>query len=562
MKSESEFRILLVYPNLSMLLAPPLSFAVFMSLLRKKGYQVDIFDVTPYVGEGATAQAENVSVGDEMNTLRSELGSDDVTFQVKSTEEHMVEMMQSRPFSYEDDLGVERKTGLYEDFVNKVETFTPDLILTSIVEDTFFQAVKLMSLISDRQIPALHGGVFITAAPELALSYPGIDMIGIGEGENIVLEVAERIRKGLPCGDVPGVWIKESDGTIIKNPRGPLFDFKQVIPDYSLFENERFYRPMGGKFFKSVTIESYRGCPYTCAYCNSPMQSTLAADAGLGNYVRRAPFGGFRDYIAAVVDQVQPTFFMFADDSFLARPKKEIELFCEIYEEFKIPFWFNTRPENVTSENLKMLKDVNCYRMSFGLECGNEEFRAKVLLRPLKNEKLIKKFEIIAEAGIPFSINNIIGFPAETRDLIFETIELNRRISAYDAMTVSCFVPYHGTVLRDLSVAQGLIDKESIVCDLHHSILKMPQLPTGELDGLLRTFPLYVHFDKSMWTEIKRAETFDVEGAEIFKRLSEKYQEEAFSLDQDDKMKAYKKVSGSVGCDSNELDSFRVPPVR
>ena len=267
MKSESEFKILLVYPNLSMLLAPPLSFAVFLSLLRKKGYQVDIFDVTPYVGEGATAQAENVSVGDEMNTLRSELGSDDVTFQVKSTEEHMVEMMQSRPFSYEDDLGVERKTGLYEDFVNKVDEFTPDLILTSIVEDTFFQAVKLMSLISDRKIPALHGGVFITAAPELALSYPGIDMIGIGEGENIVLEVAERIRRSRPCEDVPGVWIKESDGTITKNPRGPLFDFKQVIPDYSLFENERFYRPMGGKFFKSVTIESYRGCPYTCAYC-------------------------------------------------------------------------------------------------------------------------------------------------------------------------------------------------------------------------------------------------------------------------------------------------------
>ena len=200
--------------------------------------------------------------------------------------------------------------------------------------------------------------------------------------------------------------------------------------------------------------------------------------------------------------------------------------------------------------------------MSFGLECGNEEFRAKVLLRPLKNETLIKKFEIIAEAGIPFSINNIIGFPTETRDLIFETIELNRQISAYDAMTVSCFVPYHGTVLRELSVEQGLIDKESIVCDLHHSTLKMPQLPAGELDGLLRTFPLYVHFDKSMWTEIKRAETFDEEGAEIFKRLSEKYQEEAFSLDQDDKMKAYKKVSGSVGCDSNELDSFRVPPIR
>ena len=183
-------------------------------------------------------------------------------------------------------------------------------------------------------------------------------------------------------------------------------------------------------------------------------------------------------------------------------------------------------------------------------------------LRPLKNGILTEKFKIIAEAGIPFSINNIIGFPNETRELIFETIELNRQISAYDALTVSCFVPYHGTVLRDRAVEQGLVDKDSIVCDLHHSTLNMPQLPVEEIDGLLRTFPLYVHFDKSVWPDIKRAETFDDEGDEIFRRLSTRYQEEAFSLDQNDKIKAFMKVSGSVGCDNNELDSFRLLPVR
>ena len=45
-------KVLMVYPNLSMLLAPPLSYAIFTVLLRKEGHEVDIFDVTPYVGEG------------------------------------------------------------------------------------------------------------------------------------------------------------------------------------------------------------------------------------------------------------------------------------------------------------------------------------------------------------------------------------------------------------------------------------------------------------------------------------------------------------------------------
>ena len=86
--------------------------------------------------------------------------------------------------------------------------------------------------------------------------------------------------------------------------------------------------------------------------------------------------------------------------------------------------------------------------------------------------------------------------------MIFETIELNRHIEAYDAMTVNVFVPYTGTVLKDLCIEKGYVTKETIVSDTHHSMLDQPQLPIKELDGLLRTFPLYVHFDKTYWSEI------------------------------------------------------------
>jgi len=540
-KNKSNFKILLLYPNLSMLFSPPLSMAIFTAIFKKEGYKIDIFDVTPYVGEGATAMAENISVGDEMNTLRANLKEkDEITFQVQSTEKYMQEMAQSRPFSFEKDLGIKSKTGLYDDFIKKINEYKPDMILCSIVEDTFFQAVKLISLISNKNIPTLCGGVFCTAAPELVLSYPGINIISIGEGEEAIVKVAEKIRLNESIENIDGIWIKKNNGTIIKNPRGRLVDFKKTIPDFSLFEDFRFYRQMGGKNFKSVPIESYRGCPYTCAYCNSPMQNTLAKDSGLGKFIRRTHFNEFRNYIASVIEQVQPTYFMFVDDSFLARPKKEIEEFCIMYEEFKIPFWFNTRPENITTENLKMLKRINCHRMSFGLECGNEEFRSKVLLRHTKNKQLINKFEIIADGGIPFSINNIIGFPDETRELIFETIELNRQIPAYDALTVSVFVPYHGTVLRNICVGKKYIHKDTIVSDMHHSMLEMPQLSSLEIDGLLKTFPLYVHFDKVLWNDIKFAEKNDLAGKKLFKEMMELYKKEAFCMDQDQKMAVYK----------------------
>ena len=568
-KTKKEFKVLLIYPNLSMLLTPPLSMAIFTSLLRNAGYCVDLFDTTPYIGEGTSSVDENVSVGEEMNTMRKkhlEIAQNpqqlepeiEFTFQAKTVQETMIETMQARSFSYESDLKFQSKLGLYDDFKQKVDEFKPDLMLVSVVEDTFLQAVKLISLVYDKDISILVGGVFTTANPELAISYPMIEMIGIGEGEQIVLDVAERIFNGRPCDDVPGVWIKKKSGKIIRNPRGPLFDFTKIIPDFSLFEDVRFYRPMGGKFFKSIPLESYRGCPYTCAYCNSPMQSTLAKDAGIGDFVRRSEIERVRDYIANVIEQVHPTFFMFIDDSFLARPSENIEAFCKMYEEFKIPFWFNTRPENITLDRLKMLKEINCYRMSFGLECGNEKFREKHLLRKVSNKKLIQKFEILANGDIPFSINNIIGFPDEDRKLIFETIELNREIPYYDALTVSVFVPYHGTVLRKYAEKLGYIHPESIVCDLFHTTLDMPQLSAQEIDGLLRTFPLYVYFSKSFWPDIERAEINDEEGNRIFHRLSEKYHNEAFSHNQDEKMAQTKKVTGSIGCASNDLDSIRI----
>ena len=97
-----------------------------------------------------------------------------------------------------------------------------------------------------------------------------------------------------------------------------------------------------------------------------------------------------------------------------------------------------------------------------------------------------------------------------------------------------------------------------IVCDLFHTTLRMPQLSAQTIDNLLKTFPLYVHFDKSEWPTIRRAEEPDEEGQLLFKQLLARYQQEAFSMDQIQKMERFQIVKGSVGCASNDLDSIRI----
>ena len=53
------------------------------------------------------------------------------------------------------------------------------------------------------------------------------------------------------------------------------------------------------------------------------------------------------------------------------------------------------------------------------------KIRREVVKRNYSNKLAIELMQIPAELDIPFSVNNIIGFPGETRELAFDTIELN-----------------------------------------------------------------------------------------------------------------------------------------
>jgi radical SAM superfamily enzyme YgiQ (UPF0313 family) len=342
----------------------------------------------------------------------------------------------------------------------------------------------------------------------------------------------------------------------------PIVDIELQNPDYSLFDERRFYRPMGGHIFKTMPIETYRGCPYKCTFCNSPMHVDGAKESDLGDFLRRKSIPKLRKEIASIVQKYNPEFLYFIDDSFLARPKKEIFEFCDMYEEFKIPFWFNTRPENCRLPEMKRLKEVGAYRISFGIECGNEEYRKKVLLRSVSNKAVVDSFKIIADSKIPFSVNLIIGFPGETRELVMDTVELVRKISGYDTLTVSIFTPYHGTVLRDVAVKNGWLEKDAVTQHTTStSILMMPPpyLNNVEIDGLMRTLPLYCYFDKSEWDEIRKAEHFNAEGNEIFERYRQRYSIEFLGESQDEKKE---KIFSATGCKASEKDSYYISPSR
>jgi anaerobic magnesium-protoporphyrin IX monomethyl ester cyclase len=91
---------------------------------------------------------------------------------------------------------------------------------------------------------------------------------------------------------------------------------------------------------------------------------------------------------------------------------------------------------------------------------------------------------------------------------------------------VSIFTPYRGTVLRQQAIEAGWLDPEARTTHTtSRSMLKMPHFNADQIDGVMRTFPLYVEFDQGVWPEIEKAERFEPEGEEILKRYSEIYRQ-------------------------------------
>ena len=205
--------------------------------------------------------------------------------------------------------------------------------------------------------------------------------------------------------------------------------------------------------------------------------------------------------------------------------KKEFDEFCEMYQDIKLPFWMQTRPETINDYNIKKLSEVGLHRISFGIEHGNEEFRKRILDRRWKNKAIIDKLRIPHKYGVNFSCNNITGFPTETKKLAFDTIELNREIDA-DNANIYGFVPFHGTPLRKMCEDLGLIKPETITkCATNEAPLIMDQYPPEEIAAIRKCFALYVKFPKNRWKEIERAEKNDREGNKIYDNLKKEYLE-------------------------------------
>ena len=376
----------------------------------------------------------------------------------------------------------------------EIQAWQPDLIAFAAVSPQYQYVRQLIADLQPCPAFSVLGGTHATLAPQCLEEMPGLNALCVGEGEYPLLELAAALQAGRPVDAISNLWVRQADGSILRNPTRPFIANLDELPfvDRELFD----YQAIVDSDFHTALFMFSRGCPYNCTFCsNHALRSKQA-----GRYVRFRSVENCLQEIREVTQRYRVGALYFNDDCFTARGDF-VEEFCDRYRhEFSLPFDINARPETLNTSVCQMLKQAGCRRVSIGIENGSEEFRRRVLGRHTTNAQIIQAFEDCRRAGLKTKSFNILGFPHETPAIAQETVALNARVNP-DSIIVGIFEPYPGTRLAEVCLEEGFIDPEraaSAFMGRTDTVLDMPQFPRREILRCFRNFAFQVYRQHSL----------------------------------------------------------------
>lgn len=495
-------RVLLVHPNKYAQRYVSVGIAMISAVLKKAGHEVIFIDTSRFREEG------------QQNTM-----TDTLKAQTKKMEESLQFMPVELP-------PIEKSN---ESVVNAlhsvIQSFEPGLIGFTVTSSDFPYTVFLIKQIKHYSIPTIVGGPHSTVAPIETLTVDGVDMVCVSEGEEAIVELADSLESGKARTDIQNIFFKTS-GKIIQNSIRPYINLDSLaMPDMEIFDKYHHIGAYQGEQVVYGRFETGRGCPFKCSYCiNDRLHSLHCAEK---KHVRHKLPERVIKELKFGIEKIGINIFRFVDETFLATPTDRLNEFVKLYRsEIDKPMIIATRPETVSYKTMRILRDASeNIQVTMGIESGSDYIRKSICNRFVSNDTIINAFRICRDLGFHTGSFNMIGLPDETREDFLQTININREAKV-DTPMLSFFYPFPGTKLRDYCIKKGYISDECYAVDYAiSSVLKMPQFTIEEMEGLKRTFVLYVKMDESFLSEITKAEHSD----SVFKDLKRIYKQRYFS---------------------------------
>ncbi len=340
-----------------------------------------------------------------------------------------------------------------------------DIIGVSCIALGSDKAKQTIEYLKPQKKLVIWGGVHASLNPEECADYA--DIVCVGEGEGMMLDLVERLAGGNSWKDIENIAYKEN-GIFKQNAvRPPIADLDALpLPDFT-FDSEYHWTPEGFvqvatlpdfKNSGQIIFNSSRGCAFHCTYCcNNRLKSLYPVKGG---YVRRMSVPRLIEH-AQNLKHIFPQgkFIYFIDEDFAARPVNELaQIAAELPVKVGLPFACLAHPARITEEKMDLLVKAGMFRIHLGIESGSERTKKEIYDRHESNAIVKRSTEIISRfSGVVPIYFFIYANPYEERDDVIATIRFIASLPAGCLLQTYNLVFFPGSDLYNRALQDGWI---------------------------------------------------------------------------------------------------------
>ena len=328
-----------------------------------------------------------------------------------------------------------------------LEDYRPELVGLSVTTPSMPALPGICQMVREvcgDETLIIAGGSHPTALPERTLTdVPGLDGIVIGEGEETIVEIAQR---GLAA-DVNGLVYREGDGFVHTPQRSHCTDLDSLAHmDYDLFDMSYFTKRSRWLIrwlpLRVTNLRISRGCSHRCRFCGGHLIG------GLG--VRYHSVDWVIDRMEMVADRFGVEAIHFEDDTIGADRERLFEL-CEAIQrrglQKRLKWDACLRVDQADREVLDLLRQAGCIQIEYGFESGSDA-SLKRLGKGATADLNEQASRLTHESGLRILANVMVGSPGETADDIRRTVQFLKRTKP-EVVSASLLMPLPGTAIYD-----------------------------------------------------------------------------------------------------------------
>ncbi len=340
---------------------------------------------------------------------------------------------------------LERKNSM-EALAQEIGTFNPGLIAISIrnidnvnlVSEQYYidvvkDIVKKIREVSDARI--ILGGAGFSLMPDLILSETEADYGVIGEGEVLMVDLADRAEKGIyPEERLIGPQIGLARGEI------PSAKYDERLMSYYL---------QSGNI---AAVQTKRGCTHQCVYCSYPILE--------GSRIRRRDPGQVVDDIEALRDKHKAKYIFFVDSVFNDDEGAYLEVIEEmIRRNVSTPWTGFFQPRGLNDEILEKMRQTGLVAAEIGSDATTDITLHRMGKR-FTFKDIIECNELFTRHKVAISHFFMFGGPGETRETVYEGIENLKRLTGSVVFIFMGIRILPNTPLARIAVQENVISSD------------------------------------------------------------------------------------------------------